>query len=66
VTFSYGPYKDNTMSGFRSGGDIVAEGFFGLYRDWFLDVKAGLTHFGGGATGGYRSRMFEISLTRRF
>jgi hypothetical protein len=66
VTFSYGPYKDNTMSGFRSGGDIVAEGFFGIYRDWFLDVKAALTHFGGGATGGYRSRLFEISLTRRF
>ena len=66
VAFSYGPYKDNTMSGFRSGGDIVAEGFFGLYRDWFLDVKAGLTRFGGGSTGGFRSRMFEISLARRF
>ena len=66
VTFSYGPYKDNTMSGFRSGGDLVAEGFFGLYRDWFLDVKAALSNYGGGATGGYRSSLFEISLTRRF
>ncbi len=66
VAFSYGPYKDNTLSGFRSGGDIVAEGFFGLYRDWFLNVKAGLSDYGGGATGGYRSHMFEISLTRRF
>jgi tetratricopeptide (TPR) repeat protein len=66
VAFSYGPYKDNTMSGFRAGGDIVAEGFFGLYRDWFVDVKARLSHYGGGATGGYRSHMFEIALTRRF
>lgn len=66
VAFSYGPYKDNTMSGFRAGGDIVAEGFFGIYRDWFLDVKAGVSRYGGGATGGYRSHMFEISLTRRF
>jgi tetratricopeptide (TPR) repeat protein len=66
VAFSYGPYKDNTMSGFRVGGDIVAEGFFGIYRDWFLDVKAGLSHYGGSATGGYRSHMFELSLTRRF
>ena len=66
VAFSYGPYKDNTMSGFRSGGDIVAEGFFGLYRDWFLDVKAGLSSYGGGATAGYRSHMVELSLTRRF
>jgi hypothetical protein len=66
VTFSYGPYKDNTMSGFRSGGDIVAEGFFGLYRDWFVDVKADLSRYGGGATGGYSSRLFNISITRRF
>lgn len=66
VAFSYGPYKDDTLSGFRAGGDIVAEGFFGIYRDWFLDVKAGLSRYGGGATGGYRSHMFEISLTRRF
>ena len=66
VAFSYGPYKDNTLSGFRAGGDIVAEGFFGIYRDWFLDVKAGLSNYGGGGTGGYRSHMFELSLTRRF
>jgi tetratricopeptide (TPR) repeat protein len=66
VTVSAGPYKDNTMGGFRSGGDLVAEGFFGLYRDWFLDVKAALSNYGGGATGGYRSRLFEVSLTRRF
>jgi tetratricopeptide (TPR) repeat protein len=71
VTFSAGPYKDSTMNGFRNGGDIVAEGFFGLYRDWFLDVKAALSSYGGGTTGGngsggYRSSLFEISLTRRF
>ncbi len=66
VAFSYGPHKDNTMSGFRAGGDIVAEGFFGIYRDWFLDVKAGLSNYGGGTTAGYRSHMVELSLTRRF
>lgn len=66
VAFSYGPYKDNTMSGFRTGGDVVLEGFFGIYRDWYLNVKGSLTSYGGGETGGYRSRGFEISLTRRF
>ncbi|MGE5320325.1 MAG: tetratricopeptide repeat protein, partial [Hyphomicrobiaceae bacterium] len=66
VAFSYGPYKDNTMGGFRSGGDIAAEGFFGLYRDWYLDVKAALSNYGGGTTAGYRSHLFELSLTRRF
>ena len=66
ATFSYGPYKDNTLSGYRSGGDVVLEGFFGLYRDWYLNVKAGLSDYGGGTTAGYRSNQFELSLTRRF
>lgn len=66
VTFSYGPYKDNTMPAYRNGGDVVLEGFFGIYRDWYLNVKAGLSDYGGGATAGYRSNQFELSLTRRF
>lgn len=66
VAFSYGPYKDSAMSGFDSGGDVVAEGFFGIYRDWYLNVKGGVSSYGGGPTGGYRSQMLELSLTRRF
>lgn len=66
VAFSYGPYKDNFMSGFEAGGDIVVEGFFGIYRDWYLNVKGGVSHYGGSATAGYDSNLFEISLTRRF
>lgn len=66
VVVSYGPYKDNTMSGYRNGGDIAWEGFFGLYRDWYLNAKAGWSDYGGGATAGYRSNHFELSLTRRF
>lgn len=63
---SYGPYKDSTMGGYRSGGDFVAEGFFGIYRDWYLDVKAAVSSYGGGTTAGYRSHLFELGLTRRF
>lgn len=66
VTFSVGPWKDNTMSGYRRGGDIVAEGTIGLYRDWMLKVQASLSNYGGGDTGAYRSRGFGLSLTRRF
>jgi len=71
LAFSYGPYKDNNMSGFSNGGDVVAEGFFGIYRDWYLNVKAGYSTYPGstypgGATGDYDSRMFEMNLTRRF
>lgn len=66
VTFSVGPWKDNTMSGYRRGGDVVAEGTIGLYRDWMLKVQASLSNYGGGDTGAYRSRGFGIALTRRF
>jgi tetratricopeptide (TPR) repeat protein len=71
LAFSYGPYKDNAMSGFSNGGDVVAEGYFGIYRDWYLNVKAGYSTYPGstypgGATGDYDSRMFELNLTRRF
>lgn len=66
VTASAGPYKDNTMDGYRAGGDLVVEGYFGLYRDWMLDARASLSSYGAGATGAYRSRMFELILTRRF
>ncbi|MBT9591767.1 MAG: hypothetical protein IV089_12845, partial [Thiobacillus sp.] len=66
VAFGLGPYKDNTMGGYRTGGDISAEGFFGIYRDWYLNVKAAYSDYGGGDTGAYRSRLFEVSLTRRF
>jgi tetratricopeptide (TPR) repeat protein len=66
LAVSYGPYKDDGTGGFRGGGDVVAEGFFGLYRGWFLDVRAGYSSYGGGSTAGYRARQFEASLTRRF
>ncbi|MDP3584668.1 MAG: tetratricopeptide repeat protein [Thiobacillus sp.] len=66
VAFGIGPYKDNTMGGYRTGGDISAEGFFGIYRDWYLNVKAAYSDYGGGYTGAYRSHLFELNLTRRF
>jgi len=66
VALGIGPYKDNTMGGYRTGGDISAEGFFGIYRDWYLNVKAAYSDYGGGYTGAYRSHLFELNLTRRF
>ncbi|HET7832313.1 MAG TPA: tetratricopeptide repeat protein [Gallionella sp.] len=66
VTFSLGPWKDNTLTGYRPGADIVAEGTIGLYRDWMFKVQAGLSNYGGGTTGAYRSRGFGLSVTRRF
>lgn len=66
LVFSGGPYKDDSMDGYRAGGDVSLEGYFGLYRDWLVDVKAAYSEYGGGDTGAYRSRLFELNLTRRF
>ncbi len=66
IVLSHGPYKDSTFPGFRSGSDAHVEGFFGIYRDWYLNVKAGYSNYAGSATGAYRSRGFALNLTRRF
>lgn len=66
VVLSAGAHKDNTMDSFRFGGDLLVEGFFGLYRDWMLNVRAGLTQNARDASGAFHSRLLELVLTRRF
>lgn len=66
VAVSLGPWKDNTMTGYRPGGDVVAEATIGLYRDWMLVAQASLSNYGGGDLGAFRSRSFGLALTRRF
>lgn len=66
LSASVGPYKDDRMDGFRAGGDIAVAGYFGITRDFHLDVRLAKSHYGGGAAGGYRSRSFDINLTYRF
>jgi tetratricopeptide (TPR) repeat protein len=66
LTFSVGPFKDNTMTGYRMGEDVAAEGFFGIYRDWYLNPRVSLTRNEGGTTESFHSKQFEVFLTRRF
>lgn len=66
VTASIGPWKDSTMGTYRTGGDLVVEGVFGLYRDWMLIASTSLAHYGSEGTGAFRSNAYNLSLTRRF
>lgn len=66
LTFSLGGYDDDTTDSYRFSGDVTAEGFFGLYRDWMLDVRGSLGQNVGVATGPYRLGNVEFILTRRF
>ena len=66
LTFSLGGYDDDTTDSYRFSGDVSAEGFFGIYRDWMLDVRGSLGQNVGVATSPYRIGSLEFILTRRF
>lgn len=66
LTISVGPYKDNTMSSYHAAGDVTIKGTVGVYRDWMLEVSGSLSQNAGEDTGAYRSRSFELKVTRRF
>jgi tetratricopeptide (TPR) repeat protein len=61
-----GLQKDNTMNGFRSAISLDLEGTFGIYRDWMLKTRGGLTNNLREATATYRAIIASIALTRRF
>jgi tetratricopeptide (TPR) repeat protein len=66
LTFSIGGYDDDATDNYRFSGDIAAEGFFGLYRDWMLNVRGTLGQNVGVDTAPYRLGTVELILTRRF
>lgn len=64
-TTGAGINKDTTTDGFKGCYEASIEGFFGIYRDWFLRVSLGGLH-NLGQTGTYSGWGTGISLTRRF
>jgi len=66
LNFSLGGYDDDTTESYRFSGEVTAEGFFGIYRDWMLDVRGSLGQNIGVATSPYRLGSIEAILTRRF
>jgi tetratricopeptide (TPR) repeat protein len=66
LVFTVGPYKDNTMSGYETAFDIVGEGFFGIYRDWMLNIRGSFSQNGGLSTGAFEEWAVEAAITRRF
>ena len=43
-TAAWGEHKDDQMNGFRSTQDISLQGYFGIYKDLFVKVRAGTSH----------------------
>ncbi len=66
ISASAGSYRDNTMDNAGFSGSLSLEAYVGLYRDWMLDVRAGVFQNSSTETDAYRSRDIEFILTRRF
>ena len=66
LSVSVGQQKDDTMSGFKTGGDAVVQGFFGINRDYALRVYGSLMSNEQISSGAYRSNNLGFVLTRRF
>ncbi len=66
AALSLGWHKDENMSSYKFGEDVVLEGFFGIYRDWYLRVRGGYAERDQSAGGGYDGVSFNLGLTRRF
>jgi len=72
IVVSPGWQKDSIGEEYLFGWNADVEGRFGVYRDWMLRLRAGITRnvSGAGGAGGpdnrFQATIFEAALTRRF
>lgn len=64
--FALGWFRDDAMADYRFGGDIALEGYFGIYRDWQLRLRAAYSENARQPSGAFWARSGSILLTRRF
>ena len=65
AALSLGWHKDESMPSYKFGEDVVVEGFFGIYRDWYLRMHAGYAERYQQA-GSYDGLSLSAALMRRF
>jgi len=65
AALSLGWHKDDSMSSYKFGEDVVLDGFFGIYRDWMLRVRLGYAERFGEAGGGYDGYTAYVTIVRR-
>lgn len=65
AALSLGWHKDESMPSYKFGEDVVVEGFFGIYRDWYLRAHAGYAERYQ-AAGSYDGLSLSATLMRRF
>lgn len=66
LALSAGIHKDSTMDSYKFSSDLVVEGFFGIFSDWYLRAYASLLSNVRQGSGAYRGSYIGAALTRRF
>jgi len=64
AALSLGRHKDETMPSYKFGEDAVVEGYFGIFRDWYLRAHAGFAERYN-TSGSYNGLSLSASLMRR-
>ncbi|MCG6871421.1 MAG: tetratricopeptide repeat protein [Gammaproteobacteria bacterium] len=65
ASISLGWHRDERMSGWKFGEDLVVDGFFGIYQDWLLRVRGGYSERYQ-ESGAYDGAFVRLALSRRF
>lgn len=65
VALSLGWHKDNSMDSYDFGEDIAVEGYFGIFRSWYLTARAGYVKRYN-TLGNYNGTLVNAALMRRF
>ncbi len=65
LSASAGYHKDENMSKYKFGEDLVAEGTFGIFRDWMGKLRLGYSNRAQEA-GGFDGVSAQATVTRRF
>ena len=66
LNFALGWFRDDVMNDYRFGGDAAFEGYFGIYRDWQLRLRAAYSENARQPSGAFDAWSGSLLLTRRF
>jgi len=66
LVLSAGAQRDDDMSGYNFAGNAIVHGYFGIFEDWLLEVKGGVSRGLSDQGSGYTAGTAGLSLTRRF
>lgn len=66
LVLSLGAQRDEDMDKYNFAGNATVHGYFGIYRDWMLELRGGVSHGLSDQGSDYTAATVSASLVRRF